>query len=134
MIEKGSYSYTNSETGQTTNINFGDYARKDERTGKYVIDQRLLNEARFTDEIKDLLEEQVSTYNKYSDEYLKTQDNIRKAEKELQEERKAALKNYTAMETEIAQALKAQYQEEVDALKDKYDSMKDADDDYLDAL
>lgn len=134
MIEKGSYSYTNSETGETTNINFGDYARKDERTGKYVIDQRLLNEARFTDEIKDLLEEQVSTYNKYSDEYLKTQDNIRKAEKELQEERKAALKNYTAMETEIAQALKAQYQEEVDALKDKYDSMKDADDDYLDAL
>lgn len=134
MIENGNYSYTNSETGQTTNINFGDYARKDERTGKYVIDQRLLNEARFTDEIKDLLEEQVSTYNKYSDEYLKTQDNIRKAEKELQEERKAALKNYTAMETEIAEALKAQYQEEVDALKDKYDSMKDADDDYLDAL
>lgn len=134
MIENGSYAYTNSETGQTTNINFGDYARKDERTGKYVIDQRLLNEARFTDEIKDLLEEQVSTYNKYSEEYLKTQDNIRKAEKELQEERKTALKNYTAMETEIAEALKAQYQEEVDALKDKYDSMKDADDDYLDAL
>ena len=134
MIEKGSHSYTNSETGQTTNINFGDYARKDERTGKYIIDQRLLNEARFTDEIKDLLEEQVSTYNKYSEEYLKTQDNIRKAEKELQEERKTALKNYTAMETEIAEALKAQYQEEVDALKDKYDSMKDADDDYLDAL
>jgi hypothetical protein len=38
------------------------------------------------------------------------------------------------METEIAEALKAQYQEEVDNLKDKYDAMKDADDDYLDAL
>ena len=134
MIENGSYSYTNRETGETTNINFGDYARKDERTGKYVIDQRLINEARFTDEIKDLLEEQVSTYNKYSEEYLKSQDNVRKAEKALQEERKAALSNYVKMETEIAEALKNQYKEEVDSLKDKYDAMKDADDDYLDAL
>lgn len=134
MIENGSYAYTNRETGQTTNVNFGDYARKDNRTGKYIIDQRLINEAKFTDDIKDLLEEQVSNYNKYSDELLKSEDNIRKAEKELQEQRKTALKNYAAMETEIADALKAQYQEEVDALKDKYDAMKDADDDYLDAL
>lgn len=134
MIENGSYAYTNRETGQTTNINFGDYARKDSRTGKYVIDQRLINESKFTDEIKDLLEEQVSNYNKYSDELLKSEDNIRKAEKELQDQRKTALKNYAAMETEIAEALKAQYQEEVNALKDKYDAMKDADDDYLDAL
>ena len=134
MIENGSYAYTNRETGQTTNVNFGDYARKDNRTGKYIIDQRLINEAKFTDDIKDLLEEQVSNYNKYRDELLKSEDNIRKAEKELQEQRKTALKNYAAMETEIAEALKAQYQEEVDALKDKYDAMKDADDDYLDAL
>lgn len=134
MIENGGYAYTNSETGEITNINFGDYTRKDERTGKYIIDQRLLNEARFTDEIKDLLEEQVSTYNKYSEEYLKLQDNIRKAENELQEERKNALKNYVALENEIVNVLKAQYQAEVDELKDKYDAMKDADDDYLDAL
>lgn len=134
MIENGSYAYTNRETGQTTNINFGDYARKDDRTGKYIIDQRLINEAKFTDDIKDLLEEQVSNYNKYQDELLKSEDNIRKVEKELQEQREAALKNYAAMETEIAEALKAQYQEEVDALKDKYDAMKDADDDYLGAL
>ena len=134
MIENGNYAYTNRETGQTTNVNFGDYARKDNRTGKYVIDQRLINEAKFTDDIKDLLEEQVSNYNKYRDELLKSEDNVRKAEKELQEQRKTALNNYAAMETEIAEALKAQYQEEVDALKDKYDAMKDADDDYLDAL
>lgn len=134
MIENGSYAYTNRETGQTTNINFGDYARKDNRTGKYIIDQRLINEAKFTDDIKDLLEEQVSNYNKYRDELLKSEDNICKAEKELQEQRKTALKNYAAMETEIAEALKAQYQEEVDALKNKYDAMEDADNDYLDAL
>lgn len=134
MIENGNYAYTNRETGQTTNVNFGDYARKDNRTGKYIIDQRLINEAKFTDDIKDLLEEQISNYNKYRDELLKSEDNVRKAEKELQEQRKTALNNYAAMETEIAEALKAQYQEEVDALKNKYDAMKDADDDYLDAL
>ena len=134
MIENGNYAYTNRETGQTTNVNFGDYARKDNRTGKYIIDQRLINEAKFTDDIKDLLEEQVSNYNKYRDELLKSEDNVRKAEKELQEQRKTALNNYAAMETEIAEALKAQYQEEVDALKNKYDAMKDADNDYLDAL
>lgn len=38
------------------------------------------------------------------------------------------------MEQEIAEALKAAYEEQIDDLKEKYDSMKDADDDYLDAL
>jgi hypothetical protein len=38
------------------------------------------------------------------------------------------------MEKTLADALKAQYEEEVNGLKDKYDAMKDADDDYLDAL
>jgi len=65
---------------------------------------------------------------------LKSEVNVRKAEKELQEERKAALKNFTAMQKELADALKQHYQDEVDALKDKYDSMKDADDDYISAL
>ena len=134
MIENGSYSYTNRETGATTNINFGNYAKKDSRTGKYIIDQRLLNESKFADKWKDQLEEQVSMYNKYADELLKSEDNVRKAEKEIRDERNAALKKYVSMEKEIADALKAAYQEEVDQLKDKYDSMKDADDDYIDAL
>lgn len=134
MIENGSKSYRNSETGEDIAINFGDYAKLDERTGKYIIDQRLINQAQFNDDYKDLIEENVETYNKYVDEMLKSEDNVRKAEKELQDERKSALKNYTAMEKEIADALKAQYQEEVDNLKSKYDSMKEADDDYVDAL
>lgn len=133
-IENGSYSYTNKETGERTNINFGDYAKKDSRTGKYVIDQRLINEARFSDQIKDLLEEQVSTYNEYSEKLLESEDNVRKAEKEIQDLRLEALKNYANMETELAEALKDAYEQEVNNLKDKYDSMKDADDDYIDAL
>lgn len=134
MIENGGTSYTNSQTGEVKTINFGQYAKYDQRTGKYMVDQRLLAEAKFADKYKDLIESNIETYNKYADELLKSQDSVRKTEKELQDERLNALKKYTSMEKEIADALKEQYQKEVDQLKDKYDSMKDADDDYLDAL
>lgn len=134
MIENGTYAYTNSQTGETTNINFGNYARKDTRTGKYMLDQRLLNEARFGDKFKDLIEQQVSEYNKYADELLKSEDNVRKAEKDIQKEREDALKKYVALETQLAEALKKQYEDEVNDQKSKYDDLKKQDDDYLDAL
>ena len=134
MIENGTYAYTNSQTGETTNINFGNYARKDARTGKYMLDQRLLNEARFGDKFKDLIEQQVSEYNKYADELLKSEDNVRKAEKDIQKEREDALKKYVALETQLAEALKKQYEDEVNDQKSKYDDLKKQDDDYIDAL
>lgn len=134
MIENGTYAYTNSQTGETTNINFGNYARKDARTGKYMLDQRLLNETRFGDKFKDLIEQQVSEYNKYADELLKSEDNVRKAEKDIQKEREDALKKYVALETQLAEALKKQYEDEVNDQKSKYDDLKKQDDDYLDAL
>lgn len=134
MIENGTYAYTNAQTGETTNINFGNYARKDARTGKYMLDQRLLNEARFGDKFKDLIEQQVSEYNKYADELLKSEDNVRKAEKDIQKEREDALKKYVALETQLAEALKKQYEDEVNDQKSKYDDLKKQDDDYLDAL
>lgn len=132
IFNKGT-SYTDKD-GNTIDVNFNDYIKKDARTNKYIIDQRLLNEAKFADTWKDYLEEQVSNYNKYSEELLKSEDEVRKQEKELEDERNAARQKYVAMEKEIADALKQQYQDEVDALQSKYDSMKDADDDYLDAL
>lgn len=134
MIENGSASYIDTETGKQINVNFGAYTKKDERTGKYILDQRLIEESKFTDKYKSLIEEQISTYNDYVDKYKDTEDKILKLEKEIQKQREDAVKNYAAMEKTIADALKAQYQEEVDALKNKYDAMKDADDDYIDAL
>lgn len=133
IIESGT-SYTDELTGNKIDVDFSEYVKKDARTNKYIIDQRLLNEAKFADTWKDYLEQQVSDYNKYSEELLKSEDEVRKKEKELEDERNSARKNYVAMEKEIADALKQQYQDEVDALQSKYDSMKDADDDYLDAL
>lgn len=134
MIENGYASYTNKETGQQIGINFGQYAKKDQATGKYILNQRLLNQASFNDEYKNLIEENIETYNKYVDEYEKINDEILKSEKELQDKRKAALKAYSEIEQNVADALKEQYQKEVDELKNKYDSMKAADDDYLSAL
>ena len=133
IIESGT-SYTDELTGNKIDVDFSEYVKKDARTNKYIIDQRLLNEAKFADTWKDYLEQQVSDYNKYSEELLKSEDEVRKKEKELEDERNSARKNYVAMEKEIADALKQQYQDEVDALQSKYDSMKDADDDYLNAL
>lgn len=134
MIEHGYASYTDTQTGRTIGINFGDYAKFDQNTGKYIINQTLLNRAKFNDDYKDLIEEYVETYNKYADEYKKSQDEVLKAEKQFQKLRKEALKNYADFEKSIADELKNQYEEEVDNLKEKYDAMKEEDDDYIKAL
>lgn len=134
MIENGTASYQNEETGETISINFGDYASYDTRTGKYQVDQALLNQTHFNDSYKDLIEEQIETYNNYVDEYETSRQNIEKIEKEFQEQIETANSNYAAMEDEIANVLKEKYQEEVDNLQEKYNAMKEADDDYLDAL
>lgn len=134
MIENGSASYTDQESGRRVNINFGDYARLDSRTGKYMLDQRLLEESKFADKYKDLIEQQISEHNSYVDKLKQSEDELLKIEKEFQKQREEAVKNYASMEKTLADALKAQYEEEVNDLKDKYDAMKDADDDYLDAL
>ena len=134
MIENGSASYTDQESGRNVNIHFGDYARLDSRTGKYILDQRLLEESKFADKYKDLIEHQISEHNSYVDKLKQSENEILKIEKEFQKQREEAVKNYASMEKTLADALKAQYEEEVNGLKDKYDAMKDADDDYLDAL
>ena len=131
---KTAYKYQNPETGNMITVNWSDYLAKDERTGKYIIDQRLLATDKFNDDLKNLLEDQVQNYNKYYDNLIKSEDNVRKAEEEIQERREEALKNYGNMEKELADALKDQYKNEVDELKDKYSAMKDADDDYVQAL
>ena len=129
------FNYKDEETGKNINVDFSKYASKDPRTGKYLVDTKAIQQqGKFGDKIAELIEHQVSEYNKYYDDMLKSEDNVLKAEKEIQDLRKDALDKYTAMEKELADAMKAQYQEEVNAVKDKYDSMKDADDKYLDAL
>jgi len=116
------------------NVRFGDYVKIDDRTGLAAIDQRLLQEARFADKWKDQLESFVEDYNKYSQELLKNEDAMRKAEKEILKLREEATKKWADFEKDIAEVLKDEYQKQVDELKNMYDSMKDADDKYLDAL
>lgn len=124
----GSVSY------QGINVKFGDYVKIDEKTGLASIDQQLIQNAKIADKWKDQIESFVDDYNKYSQELLKNQDAVRKAEKEIQQLRMDATKKWADFEKSIAETLKNEYQEEVNALKEKYDSMKDADDDYINAL
>lgn len=124
----GSVSY------QGINVKFGDYVKIDEKTGLASIDQQLIQNAKIADKWKDQIESFVDDYNKYSQELLKNQDAVRKAEKEIQQLRMDATKKWADFEKSIAETLKNEYQEEVDALKEKYNSMKDADDDYVNAL
>lgn len=116
------------------NVRFGDYVKIDETTGLAAIDQRLLQNAKFADKWKDQLESFVDDYNKYSQELLKNEEQVRKIEKEIQDMRMKATKTWADFETSVAETLKNEYKDQIDALKDKYDSMKEADDDYISAL
>ncbi len=133
-IENATSSYVDEENGNTITINYSDYVTYDENTGKYVLDQQLLNQAEFNDDYKELLETQVENYNKYSEELLSLEEQQKEAEEALQEARKQAYQDYASMEEEIASVLQEQYQDEIDALEEKYEAMEEADSDYLDAL
>lgn len=138
VIQSGLKEYEDKLNGSFTyqgiTVNYKDYTSKDNITGKYILDQRLLEEASFNDDYKKLLEKEVETYNKYVDEYKKSQDSVRKTEKETQDLRSELIKKYTSLEDTLANTLKEFYDKEVNQLKDKYDSMKEADDDYISAL
>ena len=114
--------------------NYSDYIRFDERTGEALIDKELLEQARINDEVKKNIEELVKTYNENASKVRQIEDELIKAQKELLEMRKQATATMADFESSIADRLKEQYQKEVDALRNKYDSMKQADDDYVSAL
>lgn len=119
--------------GNAIVANYAEFIKKN-ADGTYAVDQLLLEQARFADAFKDELEQAVSDYNDNYKEMRSTDREIAKLEKEVADRRKNAIKNYAAMETELAEVLKAEYQKEVDDLKNKYDAMKEADDDYVNAL
>lgn len=126
-------SFNDPINGTSFNVNFGDYVTK-LSNGMYAINQSLLQQARIPDTIAEEIEKGVSDINTRVQEAKENEDKMREIEKEVQERRDEATRNYAAMETELADALKAAYEEEVNDLKDKYDSMKEADDEYVDAL
>ena len=91
-------------------------------------------DAQMNDNEKDFLIESIENLNEYQDKIDENLDAIEEREKEFKEMRKTALDSRIALEEEVMDVLKENYQKEIDATQEKYDALKEADDDYLDAL
>lgn len=102
--------------------------------GVLTADIEALNRAALPDEIKNEIAALAESYNTNSGNILKNNEAIKKLLKERQEIHKANLQAEVSIQEKVAEVLKTKYEEQVEDLKDKYDAMKDADDDYLKAL
>lgn len=91
-------------------------------------------DAQMNDNEKDFLIESIENLNEYQDKIDENLDAIEEREKEFKEMRKTALDSRIALEEEVMDVLKENYQKEIDAAQEKYDALKEADDNYLDAL
>lgn len=105
-----------------------------ERNGRFYIDYSKLNAAKLPDDVSDFIEQQVENLNKYGEAYESNLDKIETAQKEFLDWQKAARDKQIATENKVIEILKKKDQEELDNLKNKYDGMKAADDDYTSAL
>ena len=91
-------------------------------------------DAKINDHEKDFIIESIENLNEYQDKINENLDAIEEREKEFKEMRKTALDSRIALEEEVMDVLKENYQKEIDAAQEKYDALKEADDNYLDAL
>lgn len=102
--------------------------------GKIMPDISLLEDSKIPDAEKDFIGEMIQKVNEYADAVADGEKEAYDIRKEYQDKLKDLYKNYVSLEDNIADVLKKQAEEEVDTQKDKYSQLKEADDDYLDAL
>ena len=122
----------NAKHGSNISTNVSDYMTK--KNGIYGVNFQALNAAALPGEVSVYVEEVIETMNNLQKEIDDNTDAIKQKEKELRDMRKDALKRRVDLENQVVEALKAKAQEEVDIQKDKYDALKEADNDYLNAL
>ena len=82
----------------------------------------------------DGLEKLIGEYNSTYDMALDKEQEYLNAQKEFDKLKSEARDKYIAMEQNVTDIIKKQMQEEIDAVKDKYAALEEADNDYLDAL
>lgn len=102
--------------------------------GKLMPDISLLEDSKIPDAEKDFIGEMIQKVNEYTDAVADGEKEAYDIRKEYQDKLKDLYKNYVSLEDNIADVLRKQAEEEVDVQKDKYSQLKEADDDYLDAL
>ena len=87
-----------------------------------------------SDEMGDTLGEMATKGNDAVMQILESQQKINSIQDEQQKESEERLKNYTSLQDQILDILKKNAEEEVKTQKEKYENLKQADDDYLSAL
>lgn len=113
--------------------NYGQYFSVDDY-GKLTPDISFLESAKMPDAEKDFIGEQIQKVNEYVDAVKDGEKEVYDTRRQYQDKLKELYKNYVSLEDNIAEVLKKQAEEEVNTQKDKYDKLKEADNDYLDAL
>lgn len=98
------------------------------------IDMQGIENADANDEIKNAAIEWAEQYNEIFDNILDRNDEISEAQKVMEDYYKTALDGYVSLQEKIADILKENAEEEISITEEKYESMKEADDAYLDAL
>ena len=98
------------------------------------IDMQGIENADANDEIKNAAIEWAEQYNEIFDNILDRNDEISEAQKIMKDYYKTALDGYVSLQEKVADILKENAEEEISITEEKYASMKEADDAYLDAL
>lgn len=98
------------------------------------IDMQGIENADANDEIKNAAIEWAEKYNEIFDNILDRNDEISEAQKVMEDYYKTALDGYVNLQEKVADILKENAEEEISITEEKYESMKEADDAYLDAL
>lgn len=98
------------------------------------IDMQGIENADANDEIKNAAIEWAEQYNKIFDNILDRNDEISEAQKIMEDYYKTALDGYVNLQKKVTDILKENAEEEISITEEKYESMKEADDAYLDAL
>lgn len=102
--------------------------------GKLLPDISFIEDALIPDDEKKYIEGSISQINDYVDQREDLLKQNYEISKQYKEKVQQLYKDYVSLESNIADVLKKQAEEEVNTTKDKYDKLKEADDDYLDAL
>ena len=117
-------------------IQNGDYAQYYSQLpdGTFSFDITKWYEEGGSDEMGDALGEMVTKGNDAAISVLESQQKINDIQKEQEKESEERLKNYVSLQDQILEILKQNAEEEVKTQKEKYDALKEADNDYLSAL
>ena len=117
-------------------IQNGDYAQYYSQLpdGTFSFDIAKWYEEGGSDEMGDALGEMATKGNDAAISVLESQQKINNIQKEQEKESEERLKNYVSLQDQILEILKQNAEEEVKTQKEKYDALKEADNDYLSAL